>query len=171
MFTLRTPERPLFTDLAELRDDALVLSNVLHSRHIFLGIEVCRAEASWRTATGGTAYLTDVTSSLKLSHHNRLPTQLAIYNKAADRLATLVLFRANLEAGNVEVYHHFYKLDSEAAHAAHELGNYRQVETEAKLAGLQQLTTADYHLLQDELYRGASGIYSADSQALQQTDS
>jgi hypothetical protein len=106
-----------------------------------LGFKLCTIEASWHTASGGSAYLTDKSSSLRL-HRKRdyLPTTLAIYNRPDDHLAEMTLFRADLEAGNIHVYHHFFALETTSGLAAHELGSFKRVEEESKAAGLDKLT-------------------------------
>lgn len=172
MFTLKPHELLPSADLVSLRDDALRLSNDTIHRFNLLNIEMCTIEASWHTASGGSAYLTDKSSSLRSFHRRgRLPTTLAVYDRTANHLAELTLFRANLEAGDIHVYHHFFTLDTGTDLKAHELGSYKLVEDESKAAGLDIPTPADLLLLQTELERGAAGAYTAASEALEHLQS
>lgn len=165
---LKPHERLPSADLVSLRDDALRLSNDTIHKFNLLGIELYTIDASWRTASGGSAYLTDKSSSFKKYHSpERLMTTLAVYDRPADHLAKLTLFKANLEAGNIRVYHHFFTLDTSAGLAAHELGSFKRVEEESKAAMLDTPTADDLFLFQTELERGATGAHTGDSEALE----
>lgn len=167
MFKLNPYELLPVADLISLRNDALLLSNDSVNSFKFIGIELCTVDASWHTYSGGSAYLTDKSSSLKtIQKHHRLPTTLAIYERSNDHLAELTLFRANLEANDIHVYHHYFNIDSTPDHKPHELGSFKQVEAECNAAALDKPTAADLLTLQTELERGASGEHTTDSEAL-----
>jgi hypothetical protein len=163
----KTYGRKRISRLAELRDEALEASFLEGRRRQIGRIAFGQITASWSAENGGVATLRD--RGMRIGEYyfpnfgsDRADsiTRLAISEEIDDARAVLTRFQMYLEPrkGYIDVYRHGFDWKHE------DLADFRKYvgkrDKDERKLGITIPTKEDLALLQNELERGASGVYA-----------